>query len=104
MLSRASSRLVVQSWMPCRSAMSRSLASLRPTRTGSSRTLLPSPGGTPSSAVVARTDQDRLEPDPAAVTERHAVVGVDRQYRPDQVLVVTHAPSDAVHDDPDDLA
>ena len=52
---------------------------------------------------LAAADQDRLEPDPAAVTERHAVVGVDRQHRPDQMLVVTHAPGDAVHDDPDDL-
>ena len=50
---------------------------------------------------LAAPDEDRLQPDLAAVRQRDPAVGVDREHRPHQVLVVAHPPGDAVHGHPD---
>jgi hypothetical protein len=51
--------------------------------------------------VSASADQDRLGPDDLAVTDRDAALLADCQDRAQQMLVGAHAPSDAVHDDPE---
>ena len=51
--------------------------------------------------VLVAADEQRLDGDARAVGELDAALFADREDRPHQVLPVSHAPGDAVHDDPD---
>ena len=53
--------------------------------------------------VGIAADQDRVGHHPVAIRQRHAALLADRQNRTDQVLVETHAPGDAMHDDAERL-
>ena len=44
-------------------------------------------------------DEDRIGHHPVAIGEQHAALVADGHDRADQVLVQTHAPGHAVHDD-----
>ena len=61
--------------------------------------LVPPRQGFKFSGITA--DQDRIGHQHAAVTQFHPAVVADRQDAENEMLVLPHAPGDAVHDDAD---
>jgi len=56
------------------------------------------PAGDALELAGVAADQDGIGHHPVATGEEHAALVADRTDRPDEVLVVTHPPGDAVHD------